>query len=97
MKYYLGLDLDLDMEGQIAAAVRAEAAGFDGIWSTHYYNSPFIPLAAIARETKSIGLGTNIAYAFTRSPMETGLSALDPGCLVQGSVFLGPSPGIPHH
>ena len=83
MKYYLGLDLDLGMEGQIAAAVRAEAAGFDGIWSTHYYNSPFIPLAAIARETKSIGLGSNIAYAFTRSPMETGLSALGPGCLVQ--------------
>ena len=94
MKYYLGLDLDLDMEGQIAAAVRAEAAGFDGIWSTHYYNSPFIPLAAIARETKSIGLGTNIAYAFTRSPMETGLSALDLDALSKGRFSLGLAPGF---
>ena len=94
MKYYLGLDLDLDMEGQIAAAVRAEAAGFDGIWSTHYYNSPFIPLAAIARETKSIGLGSNIAYAFTRSPMETGLSALDLDALSNGRFSLGLAPGF---
>ncbi len=106
MKYYLGLNIDAEMEDQIALAIRAENAGFDGIWSTHYYNSPFIPLAAIARETKSIGLGTNIAYAFTRSPMETALSALDLDSLSNGRFTLGLAPafrtinerwyGVPH-
>ena len=94
MKYYLGLNIDADFEDQIALAVRAEDAGFDGIWSTHYYNSPFIPLAAIARETKSIGIGTNIAYAFTRSPMETALSALDLDALSDGRFTLGLAPAF---
>ncbi len=106
MKYYLGLNIDAEFEDQITLAVRAEDAGFDGIWSTHYYNSPFIPLAAIARETKSIGIGTNIAYAFTRSPMETALSALDLDSLSGGRFTLGLAPafrtinerwyGVPH-
>ena len=94
MKYYLGLDIDAGMDAQVGAAVRAEAAGFDGVWSTHYYNSPFIPLAAIARETKSIGVGTNIAYAFTRSPMETALSSLDIDDLSNGRFSLGLAPGF---
>lgn len=94
MKYYLGLELDADIDSQVAASVRAESAGFDAIWSTHYYNSPFIPLAAIARETKSIGLGTNIAYAFTRSPMETALAALDMDAVSNGRFSLGLAPGF---
>ena len=94
MKYYLGLELDADIDSQVAAAVRAESAGFDAIWSTHYYNSPFIPLAAVARETKSIGIGTNIAYAFTRSPMETALSALDLDAVSNGRFSLGLAPGF---
>lgn len=94
MKYYLGLELDADIDSQVAAAVRAESAGFDAIWSTHFYNSPFIPLAAIARETSSIGLGTNIAYAFTRSPMETALSALDMDAVSNGRFSLGLAPGF---
>lgn len=94
MRYYLGLNIDAEFDDQIALAVRAEDAGFDGIWSTHYYNSPFIPLAAIARETKSIGIGTNIAYAFTRSPMETALSALDLDALSGGRFILGLAPAF---
>ena len=94
MKYCLGLELDAAIDSQVAAAVRAESAGFDAIWSTHYYNSPFIPLAAIARETKSIGLGTNIAYAFTRSPMETALSSLDLDAVSNGRFSLGLAPGF---
>ena len=94
MRYYVGLDIDADMDSQIAEAVRAEDAGFDGIWSTHYYNSPFVPLAAIAGHTKRINLGSNIAYAFTRSPMETAITALDLDALSRGRFNLGLAPGF---
>lgn len=94
MRYYLGLDLDADIESQIAEAKRAEDAVFDAIWSTHYYNSPFVPLAAIAGHTERIGLGSNIAYAFTRSPMETALTSLDLDSTTHGRFTLGLAPGF---
>ena len=62
--------------------------------TTTRHSSPWRPLP---ERPKSIGLGTNIAYAFTRSPMETGLSALDLDALSKGRFSLGPGPGIPHH
>ena len=45
----------------------------------HYYDTfdPFVTLGACAAVTKKLRLATGIALAFTRSPFETALAALD--------------------
>lgn len=58
-----------------AAAVRMEAQGFDGLWSTETRSDPFLDLAAPALETSRAILGTNLAIAFPRSPFVTAVAA----------------------
>jgi probable F420-dependent oxidoreductase len=50
--------------------VAAERAGFDAAWSGEFLNrSAIVSVAAMAAATKSIGVGTAIAYAVGRSPL----------------------------
>ena len=78
----------------IGWAQRAEAAGFDAIWSSEMTGNPFIPLAAVASHTQRIQLGTSIALAFVRSPWVTALSALDLDLLSGGRFILGLGTGL---
>ncbi len=72
----------------------AEAAGFDAVWASERHHTPFVPLAAIAAQTKRIKLGTAIALAFVRSPWVTALSALDLDTLSDGRFILGLGTGV---
>src|SRR5919108_6119698 len=75
-------------------ARRAEAAGFDALWTQEMVHDPFLPLASAAASTSRIGLGTSIALAFVRSPWVTALSALDLDVLSAGRFILGLGTGL---
>jgi probable F420-dependent oxidoreductase len=52
-----------------ANATALEAAGFDTITTQENRHDPYLPLAVAAVSTSSVGLATNVAIAFPRSPM----------------------------
>jgi probable F420-dependent oxidoreductase len=92
-RYSLGVSVAAaDEVAEVAA--QAEAAGFDGIWTSEMFSDPFLPLAAAATRTTQIGLGTSIALAFVRSPWVTALSALDMDVLSGGRFVLGLGTGL---
>lgn len=66
-----------------------EAAGIEGVWAPQIFGAPFTTLAAAAAVTKRIKLGTGIALAFTRSPLETACSAIDLDHISDGRAVLG--------
>ena len=78
---------DLAGVGQVAA--RCEAAGFDFVSSQENRHDPFIPLTLAAAATTSIGLSTNVAIAFPRSPMVAATVAWDLQALSGGRFTLG--------
>ena len=66
-----------------------ETAGVEGIWAPQIFGAPFTTLAAAAAVTSRIKLGTGIALAFTRSPLETACSAIDLDHISDGRAVLG--------
>ncbi|MCX7065065.1 MAG: LLM class flavin-dependent oxidoreductase [Proteobacteria bacterium] len=89
MKYGLILTRS-DIKGQIDAAVRAEAAGFESVWTTEFFNANgLVRLAAVAAATRRVKLGTGIAYAFMRSPMLAASGAMDIDEISGGRMILG--------
>lgn len=66
-----------------------EDAGVEGIWAPQIFGAPFTTLAAAAAVTCRIKLGTGIALAFTRSPLETACSAIDLDHISDGRAVLG--------
>jgi len=75
-------------------AAKAEAAGFEAVWTAEMFHDPFLPLAAAAPATSRIGLGTSIALAFVRSPWVTALAALDLDAASGGRFTLGLGTGL---
>lgn len=74
----------------LAEQARAlEGAGLAGIFSPQIYGPPFVPLAACAAVTDRIALATGVAMAFTRSPFETAMAAMDLDRLSAGRFTLG--------
>ena len=63
-------------------AAEAEDIGFSALWFTESAHSPFVAAAAAGLATERLGVGTNIAVAFPRSPMVTAQVAWD---LAQGT------------
>jgi probable F420-dependent oxidoreductase len=82
----------LEELGEVAA--RAEAAGFRNVWSAELHRSAFVPVSVMADRTSRVGVGTGIAWAFTRSPMTTALAALDLDELSGGRFILGLGSGV---
>ncbi len=72
-----------------ATAIRAEADGYDAIGAAELAHDPFISLAAAARGTTTIGLGSSIAVAFARNPMTVAETANDLQLLSRGRFTLG--------
>jgi len=72
-----------------AVAQQLESLGFEGVFSAQVYGPPFIPLAAASTVTSKLKLGTGIAIAAARSPMETAMAALDLDRISQGRLTLG--------
>ncbi len=76
-------------EGIAEEARRAEALGYDGIWSGEAAHDPFLPVALAAGATERIDLGTSIAVAFARNPMNLAVLANDLQTLSKGRFILG--------
>jgi alkanesulfonate monooxygenase SsuD/methylene tetrahydromethanopterin reductase-like flavin-dependent oxidoreductase (luciferase family) len=73
----------------VAAARRYESARVEGVWSPQLFGAPFGTLSAVAAVTERLKLGTGIALAFVRSPLETACSAIDLDLLSGGRCVLG--------
>ncbi len=67
----------------------AESLGFGGLWASETKHDAFLPLAVAADATERIELGTSVAIAFSRSPMEVAQTAWDLQDLSDGRFILG--------
>ena len=67
-----------DLHDARAAAVAAEAAGYDGVVTMENRNEPFLALGVAAVATTRVELHTGIAIAFARSPMAVAQVRLGP-------------------
>ena len=86
---------DLASIGQTAQDL--EAAGFDGVTSQEGRHDPFVPLTLAAAATERIGLATNVAISFPRSPMVTAVVAWDLHALSNGRFTVGLGSQIKPH
>ena len=68
---------------------QSEELDLEGVWTPQLYGPPFAPLAAAAMVSRKLKLGTGVALAFTRSPLETALSAIDLDIISAGRAVLG--------
>ena len=76
--------------GESAAwAADAERLGFDGVVVTETNNDPFLPIALAATATTRVELGTGIALAFPRTPMEVAYTSWNLQELTSGRFVLG--------
>lgn len=75
MKVDSGLTTDLTQVPEEAR--RAEALGFDGMFTPEAGHDPFLAHALAAEHTERIQLGTAVAIAFPRSPMASAQIAWD--------------------
>ena len=73
----------------IDEARRHEKAGYDGLWSSESAHDPFLPLLLAAEHTDAMELGTAIAVAFARSPMQLAYTAHDLQAYSGGRFTLG--------
>ena len=88
------LDAGLGTEGNYLRNVErtaraAEDFGFRGLWASETKHDGFLPLAIAANATEGIELGTSVAIAFSRSPMEVAQTAWDLQSLSGGRFVLG--------
>jgi probable F420-dependent oxidoreductase len=97
----LTMDVDggigFDPSGVVESAQRAERVGYDGIWSAEVTHDPFFPLVLAAEHTERIMLGTGIAVAFARNPMNLATMANDLQTLSKGRFMLGLGSQIKPH
>ena len=78
------------VKGDVDLAVRAEAAGFDSVFTIEFFNRHgYVPLGAIAQATERVRIGTGIANAFTRTPLLHASAAMDLDELSGGRMILG--------
>ena len=88
------LDVGLGTEGKYLqrispTAEAAETLDFDGLWTSETKHDAFLPLAIAANATENVDLGTSVAIAFSRSPMEVAQTAWDLQDLSNGRFILG--------
>ena len=84
------IGMDLTPEALRRTAVRAEASGYDSIWTAEAWGrDAFTPLAYLAACTSTIRLGTAIAQIAARTPATTAMTALTLQQLSGGRVILG--------
>src|SRR5918994_7398248 len=88
------LDAGLGTEGEYLkgmdkTARAAEDLGFAGLWTSETKHDAFLPLAIAANASHQIELGTSVAIAFSRSPMETAQTSWDLQDLSDGRFLLG--------
>ncbi len=89
---YSGAEASID----VAKVKRAEALGFDSVWSAEAYGSDAVtPLAYVAALTTKIKLGTAIMQMPGRTPAMTAMTAMTIDALSGGRFILGLGPSGP--
>ncbi len=88
-KYWMMLPANRSAAETAGLAAEAERLGLEGVFSIQLSSNPFVPLGAAAVPTSTLRLGTGIALALTRSPLETAFAALDLDHLSGGRFTLG--------
>ncbi|MBI2964346.1 MAG: LLM class flavin-dependent oxidoreductase [Deltaproteobacteria bacterium] len=79
----------------LGAAVRqCEAIGLEGVWAIQLWGPPFVTLGAAAMASTRLKLGSGVALAFVRSPLETAAAALDVDTISGGRMVLGIGPSV---
>ncbi|MBK5223724.1 MAG: LLM class F420-dependent oxidoreductase [Acidimicrobiia bacterium] len=86
-----------ELSNAVSGAERAEAAGYDAVWSAETSHDPFMPLLLAAEHTERIELGTGIAVAFARNPMTLAQTAYDLQKFSEGRFLLGLGSQIKPH
>ena len=75
---------------ELAADARdRETAGYDGLWTAETGHDPFLTLLPVAEHTEHVQIGTAIAVAFARNPMNTAYLANDLQLYSKGRFLLG--------
>jgi probable F420-dependent oxidoreductase len=77
-----------------AEARAAEAAGIECVWAPELFRSSITQATFLAAATERIGVGTGIAWAFTRSAFILAVSALDIDEMSGGRFRLGLGAGV---
>jgi probable F420-dependent oxidoreductase len=85
------------VDAAAAAAKDAEDAGYDGWFAVETQVDPFIACALAAERTERLEIGTGIAVAFARNPMNVALQANDVQALSEGRFILGLGSQIKPH
>jgi probable F420-dependent oxidoreductase len=75
-------------------ASSAEAAGIDCVWAPELFRSSVTQATWLAAKTKKVGVGTGIAWAFTRSAFILAVTALDVDEMSGGRFRLGLGAGV---
>jgi probable F420-dependent oxidoreductase len=86
-----------DLRKAAASAQETEAAGYDGAWSVETAHDPFFPLLLAAEHTERLELGTSIAVAFARNPMNLAHIGWDLQSFSNGRFVLGLGSQIKPH
>jgi probable F420-dependent oxidoreductase len=81
----------------VEEARRHEKAGYDGLWASESSHDPFLPLLLAAEHTERLEVGTAIAVAFARSPMQLAYTAHDLQSYSGGRFTLGLGSQIKPH
>jgi probable F420-dependent oxidoreductase len=89
--------IGFDPKGVAEQAARAEASGYDGVWSAETSHDPFLPIAIGAAATEKLEFGTGITVAFARNPMTLAVVANDLQLLTKGRFMLGMGSQIKPH
>lgn len=77
------------LENPVARVQRAEALGYDSVWTAEAYGSDaFSPLAYLAAVTKRIRLGTGIIQLAARTPANAAMTAATIDALAGGDRML---------
>jgi len=95
MKVDGGIGGELRTAGKVAAT--QEAQGYDGLWTAETSHDPFFPLLLASQTTERVELGTGIAVAFARNPMNLAQIAWDLQAASGGRFILGLGSQIKPH
>ena len=86
-----------DLRGAGKAAAVQEEQGYDGLWTAETAHDPFFPLLLASQSTSRVELGTGIAVAFARNPMNLAQIAWDLQAASEGRFILGLGSQIKPH
>jgi len=87
---FFDVELATEKVSEVASLARvADAMGVGAVWANEIRHDPFVLLALATASSERVRLGTAIALAFTRSPMNLAYASWDIQKLSRGRLMLG--------